>query len=72
MSKSSTATRDDERSEHDTDLTVCVVATEADKSVAPMMGYGACSISGCPCKGYQATYGSELCSNCGHKYTDHW
>jgi hypothetical protein len=36
------------------------------------MGYGACSVSGCPCQSYVQTYGSELCSNCGHKYTDHW
>lgn len=35
-------------------------------------GWGACSVSGCPCQGFQQTYGSELCSNCGHKYTDHW
>jgi hypothetical protein len=36
------------------------------------MGAGKCSVSGCPCPGYQQTYGSELCANCGHKYTDHW
>lgn len=36
------------------------------------MGYGECSISGCPCRSYKDTYGSELCNNCGHKYTDHW
>lgn len=36
------------------------------------MGWGRCSISGCPCAAYQQTYGSELCNNCGHKYTDHW
>ena len=36
------------------------------------MGYGACSVSGCPCKGFAETYGSDLCNNCGHKYTDHW
>lgn len=34
-------------------------------------GYGPCSISGCPCRNYKESYGSELCSNCGHKYTDH-
>jgi len=38
----------------------------------PMMGYGKCSTSGCPCPGYQQTYGSELCGNCGHQYTAHW
>ncbi len=38
----------------------------------PMMGYGACSSSGCPCTGFQRTYGSELCGNCGHQYTAHW
>jgi hypothetical protein len=36
------------------------------------MGWGACSVSGCPCQSYVQTYGSELCNNCGHKYTDHW
>mgnify|MGYP003589859239 CR=1 len=35
-------------------------------------GWGACSVSGCPCQGFQQTYGSELCANCGHRYTDHW
>ena len=39
---------------------------------APMMGYGKCSTSGCPCFGFQQTYGSELCGNCGHQYTMHW
>jgi hypothetical protein len=38
----------------------------------PMMGYGKCSTSGCPCTGYQQTYSSELCGNCGHQYTAHW
>lgn len=36
------------------------------------MGWGACSVSGCPCQGFKQTYGSELCENCGHKYSDHW
>ena len=36
------------------------------------MGYGACSVSGCPCSGFQDRYGSDLCGNCGHKYTDHY
>jgi hypothetical protein len=35
-------------------------------------GWGACSVSGCPCQAFQQTYGSDLCSNCGHRYTDHW
>jgi len=35
-------------------------------------GWGACSISGCPCKAFEQTYGSDLCQNCGHKYSDHW
>lgn len=43
-----------------------------DRIEGPIMGYGKCSISGCPCAGYQQTYGSDLCSNCGHRYTDHW
>lgn len=36
------------------------------------MGYGACSVSGCPCQGFTNTYGSELCNNCGHQFTAHW
>jgi hypothetical protein len=36
------------------------------------LGYGSCSVSGCPCQSYVDSYGSELCNNCGHKYTDHW
>jgi hypothetical protein len=39
---------------------------------APACGYGACSVSGCPCKAYQSSYGTELCGNCGHSYTAHW
>ena len=35
-----------------------------------LMGYGACHR--CKCPGYEDSYGSELCNNCGHKYTDHW
>ncbi len=37
-----------------------------------VMGYRECSVSGCPCPAFQDTYGSDLCNNCGHKYTDHW
>jgi hypothetical protein len=33
-------------------------------------GYGACSISGCPCKGYMGS--AQLCQNCGHQYGAHW
>jgi hypothetical protein len=36
------------------------------------MGYGACAVSGCPCKGFVDSYGSDLCGTCGHKYTDHY
>jgi hypothetical protein len=36
------------------------------------MGYGQCSISGCPCAAFKDTYGSDLCNNCGHKFADHW
>jgi hypothetical protein len=35
-------------------------------------GWGRCSVSGCPCAGFVQTYGSELCSNCGHQYSAHW
>lgn len=33
-------------------------------------GYGACSSSGCPCKGYAGN--TQLCQNCGHQYGVHW
>ena len=36
------------------------------------MGYRECSISGCACRAFKDTYGSDLCSNCGHKFADHW
>jgi hypothetical protein len=39
---------------------------------SPGCGYGSCSVSGCPCPAYKDTYGSQLCNNCGHQYTDHW
>jgi hypothetical protein len=35
-------------------------------------GFGRCSISGCPCGAYRQTYGTDLCSNCGHQYAAHW
>lgn len=37
-----------------------------------VMGYRECSVSDCPCRAFQDSYGSDLCNNCGHKYTDHW
>ncbi|MGJ5633280.1 hypothetical protein [Nostoc sp. CALU 1950] len=33
-------------------------------------GYGACSASGCNCKGYEGS--GETCENCGHNYSKHW
>ena len=42
------------------------------KKSSPKNGYGECSVNGCPCRAYKDSYGSELCNNCGHKYTDHW
>ena len=33
-------------------------------------GYGQCSTSGCPCRGY--TGSQQLCQNCGHQYRAHW
>lgn len=36
------------------------------------IGYRECSISGCPCQAFKDTYGSDLRSNCGHKFADHW
>ena len=44
----------------------------ASRAAGPLLGYGPCSISGCPCPGFKDTYGSDLCNNCGHKYTDHY
>ena len=39
----------------------------------PTMGPGACSVNGCPCRGYENTIPkSEMCNNCGHQYRDHW
>lgn len=32
-------------------------------------GYGACTINGCPCLGFQGN--GEVCTNCGHLYTWH-
>jgi hypothetical protein len=32
-------------------------------------GYGKCTVSGCYCCGYGGQ--GNLCSNCGHQYTDH-
>lgn len=64
-----------------TDLISCYGSTISKKSQPQiilnqqgkwLMGYGACSRSGCPCRAYEDTYGSDLCNNCGHKFTDHW
>jgi len=44
----------------------------ADPAARVVMGWGKCSVSGCPCAGFQQTYASELCNNCGHHYRDHW
>jgi hypothetical protein len=41
-------------------------------NLKPWMGYGACGIYGCPCRAFVESYGSSLCGNCGHRYTDHW
>ncbi len=38
----------------------------------PHMGWRECSVAGCPCRAFVQSYGSDLCGNCGHKYTDHW
>jgi hypothetical protein len=36
-------------------------------------GYGACSVSGCPCPGFVQDPGySYMCTNCGHSYQAHW
>ena len=36
-------------------------------------GYGACSVSGCPCQAFIETPGnSYMCQNCGHQYSMHW
>lgn len=33
-------------------------------------GYGACSVSGCYCRGFMGN--QDLCANCGHQYGMHW
>jgi hypothetical protein len=36
------------------------------------MGWGRCSVTDCPCRGYESSYGtSELCNNFGHSYSSH-
>jgi hypothetical protein len=50
----------------------CAQVVEGRDGKELFMGYGACSVSGCPCQGFKDTYGSDLCNNCGHKYSDHW
>ncbi len=57
----------------DGDEVLCQNLVDMNKTSAEtQMGYGSCSVSGCPCPAYKDTYGSQLCNNCGHKYTDHW
>jgi hypothetical protein len=46
------------------------VVAAAVAASAAHAGYGACSISGCPCKGYMGN--AQLCQNCGHQYGAHW
>jgi hypothetical protein len=46
---------------------VFVTALTSEKADA---GYGACSVSGCPCQGYMGS--GPLCQNCGHQYGMHW
>jgi hypothetical protein len=49
------------------------VCTQAD-SKRILMGWGACSATEygakCPCQAYAG--GGDNCTNCGHKYGDHW
>lgn len=46
------------------------VVAAAVAASAAQAGYGACSISGCPCKAYAGN--AQLCQNCGHQYGAHW
>jgi hypothetical protein len=46
---------------------VVAAALTADQAQA---GYGQCSVSGCPCRGFMGSGG--LCGNCGHQYGAHW
>lgn len=55
----------------DSNGAVAVGRVRRPRGGGPVMGWGACCVSGCPCQAFQQTYGSELCGNCGHKYTDH-
>lgn len=33
-------------------------------------GYGACSVSGCGCAGFDGS--GNICQRCGHSYREHW
>lgn len=39
-------------------------------ATGPVAGYGACSTSGCNCRGYEGS--GNTCENCGHSYEKHW
>ena len=49
-----------------------LIASPLDNEVSVCSGVGACSKSGCNCKGYEGN--ADTCANpgCGHGYTDHW
>ena len=49
---------------------VAVIGLAAASTTPAKAGYGACSISGCPCQAYMG--GADLCQNCGHQYQAHW
>lgn len=45
----------------------------ADRAAPPIRcGYGACSKSGCNCKGFEGSASTCGNSGCGHAYSDHW
>ncbi len=38
-----------------------------------VMGWGRCSVSGCPCPAFVKNLSNpDLCDNCGHPYKEHW
>jgi hypothetical protein len=45
---------------------------DADDRAEVRLGYGACSVSGCNCQGYQGSGSTCANAGCGHSYTDHW
>jgi hypothetical protein len=48
------------------------VSSSIEHQQAICSGYGACSKSGCNCKGFEGSGGTCANRGCGHAYEDHW